>query len=176
MANDKWLYSLGSNEFEQMIDTLPEEPGKTKTQAVYDLFQRQLSNPVYRNVVELVQLVVFKGIIQEENEESRKLLQDLRERLCEINKTRKSRLIPIVLNRGPWGVVQLFPDSSFPERGRIILALIMMKAWYNKRTMSYRIRPLVEQARWESKNGLTFVLTGETSISSKQIRAEIRRK
>lgn len=176
MANDKWLYNLGQNEFEQMIDTLPEEPGKTKTQAVYDLYQRQLSNPIYRNVIDLVQLVVFRGIIQDENEESRKFLQDLRDRLCETNKTRKSKLIPIVLNRGPWGVVRLFPDSSFPERARIILALIMMKAWYNKRTLPYRIRPLIEEARWESNNGLTFVLTGETSISGKNIRAEIRRR
>ena len=176
MANDKWLYNLRSNEFEQMIDTLPEEPGKTKTQTVYDLYQRQLSNPIYRNVTELVQLVVFKGIVQEENEESKRLLQDLRERLVETNKTRKNKLIPIVLNRGPWGVVQLFPDSSFPERARIILALIMMKAWYNKRTLPYRIKPLIEEARWESRNGLTFVQTGETSISGKNIRAEVRRR
>ena len=175
MADGKWLYDLKSGELQQTIDTLPNAPGKTQSQAVFDLRQPLWNNPVFRSVTELARLVVLKGVVLEESEESKKLLQELRDKLAETNLTRKNKLIPIILNRGPWGVAYQFPDDSFPEQARIILGLIMLKAWYNRRTLSYRIKPLVEQARWEEMNGLTFVLTEETSIAAKNIRSEIRR-
>jgi hypothetical protein len=176
MAGDKWLYDLGPNELQEMIDTLPDEPRKLQSQAVFDLYQPLWSNPIFRSVTELARLVVLRGVVLDESEESKKLLQELRDKLAETSLTRKNKLIPIILNRGPWGVAYQFPDDSFPEQARIILGLIMMKAWYNRRTLSYRIQPLVEEARWEEKNGLTFVLTGDTSIAAKNIRSEIRRR
>ena len=176
MATDRWLYELGSEDLRKMINDLPNEEGKTRSQAIFDAYKNLWSNPIFGSVPELVKLVVFKGVVMEESEESKNLLQDLRDRLAETNKTRASKLIPVILNRGPWGVAHLFPNDSFPEQARIILGLIMLKAWYNRRTLSYRIQPLVEKARWEEKNGLTFVLTEETSIAAKNIRSEIRRK
>lgn len=175
VAKDKWLYDVDFREVEDSYMRATQDRFTSMTEAAFQSFQHIQGEPVFEELVYLVNLLRTSNSTVNKSEEADMFKTQLTEMLAEFNQGRDHKVIPITLRKGPWEVAELFPSEGYSLTARILSGLIMFKAWYNKKTVRKRINTLLSTSNWFEYSGIKYVVVPETTFTTKVIRYQLRR-
>ena len=175
VAKEKWLYAVDFREVEDAYMRATKDRFTSMTEAAFQSHPHIQSEPVFEELVFLVNLLRFSSATVNESEEVVMFKTQLTERLDEFNQGRDHKVIPITLRKGPWEVAEMFPSEEYTLTTRILAGLIMFKAWYNKKTVRKRISKLIKDSDWFEYSGVKYIVVHETTFTTKVIRYQLRR-
>ena len=172
-----WVFQTDTSEIMTRFNALEEKPGMTFCQTIMEKYADLLTNPLFGGIEQLATLYRNEGMVYSDTPETISLKKRLTTELREFNlQYPDHQLVPVTRSRGPWEIVEMLPGEEYSEAGRILFGLLMLRAWWHKKTSATRLRKMLEEAKWVNVNGTNFVLAQPTTFTRKGIRTFLRDK
>ncbi|OGF35289.1 hypothetical protein A2482_01925 [Candidatus Falkowbacteria bacterium RIFOXYC2_FULL_48_21] len=172
-----WVFQTDMSEIMTRFTALEEKPGLNFCQTIMTKYAEELTHPLLGEIEKLATLYRNEGVVYSDTPETIFVKERLRSDLRVFNlQYPDHQLVPVTMSRGPWEIVEMLPGEEYSKAGRILFGLLMIRAWWHKKTSANRLRKMLEEAKWVNVNGTNFVLAQPTTFTRKGIRTFLRDK
>lgn len=174
-VEQRWVFEMDMSEIMARWNALEESPGANFCQTIMAKYPDQLNHPLLSEIEKLATLYRAEGVVCQDTTETITTKQKLTEELAEFNAAHPDhQLVPITMSRGPWEITEMLPGEEYSEAGRVLFGLLMIRAWWHKKTAANRLRKMADEAKWVDVNGTMFVLAQPTTFTRKGVRTFLR--
>lgn len=174
-VEQRWVFETDMNEIMTRWNALEESATANFCQTIMAKYPNQLNHPLLSEIEKLATLYRTEGMVYRDTAETIATKQKLTAELEEFNAAHPDhQLVPITMSRGPWEITELLPGEEYSDAGRVLFGLLMIRAWWHKKTANQRLRKMLDDAKWVENNGIMFVLAPPTTFTRKGVRSFLR--